>query len=333
MPSPSTTQENEMSVSRTFEVITENERALAVELGVDLQASMDERLDRAVTKTNTALRLVVEAGLDLLSIKSECEHGKFGELMQERGISRQRASEMMKMARFSAQLSSAERKKLMNLPKRKALALASTDPEIVHKVLENEEAFNDISNLNYQSMRERIRELEQRNADLEVDLDTAETQKEELKSRLKKERSGSPYPDFFEVTRNESDALTQKCLLALDDLHRLSDDLIKLNEDPHLSEEFRSYLNMSATTLMVHLNAIAAKTSQAVHNIEFKLPPVSTSKGVDANLIYSDDEINHAINEREMLVREHEQEKQIRANQREANKPRGRGRPKKTETA
>ena len=39
--------------------------------------------------------------------------------------------------------------------------------------------------------------------------------------------------------------------------------------------------------------------------------------------------MEEALFDRGLLVRDHEQEKQIRENQREAQKPKGRGRPKK----
>ncbi|MGH1429771.1 MAG: hypothetical protein ACRBB4_01505 [Neptuniibacter sp.] len=175
---------------------------------------------------------------------------------------------------------------------------------------------------------QRIQDLENKNANLETELDTAKTREEELLSRLKKERSGSEYPDFVVATRHESDALSQKALLCMDDMSRLMDDLIKLQNDEHLSSEFENHLNMSSTTLLIHLNGMQAKLSQILHNAMINLPPQLTSQQVNANMLYSDEEIGHAISEREMLVREHEQEKQIRANEREANKKRGPGRPK-----
>lgn len=319
---------NDMSAGRTFENITQHEISLAQEMGVSLDTDIQDRLNQVVSKTNNALRLAVEAGLGLISIKSECEHGEFGALIEEKGISRQRASEMMAMARAASLLPAAQRSSLLELTKKKALLLAKTDPEIMQAALDDEslEEFRDLS---YEAMRDRIRELENKNANLETELDTTQTREEDLKARLKKERTGSEYPDFVVVTRHESDALSQKALLCMDDMSRLMDDLIKLQNDEHMSSEFENHLNMSSTTLLIHLNGIQAKASQILHNAMLHLPPQLTSQQVNANMLYSDDEIRHSISEREMLVRDHEQEKQIRANEREANKPRGRGRPRK----
>ncbi len=317
----------EMSAERTFDEISPQEVSLAAEMGVDLDIGINERLDRVVTKTNNALRLAVEAGLDLISIKSECEHGEFGGLLVERGISRQRASEMMIMARATSQLPPSQRSNLLELTKKKALLLAKTDPEVMQKAL-NDDELGDLQSCSYQSMRERIRELENKNANLETELDTSQTREEDLKARLKKERNGSEYPDFVVVTRHESDALTQKVMLCLDDLSRLMDDLVKLNHDPHMDDGLQNYMNMASTTLMAHLNGIQAKTSQVLRTAVDNLPPQLTSSQINASLLYSDDEVSQAVQEREMLIREHEQEKQIRDNEREANKKRGPGRPK-----
>lgn len=179
------------------------------------------------------------------------------------------------------------------------------------------------------SQTEETKLLREQVANLEADLDTQATENDQLRARLNKERVDSPMPDFVVVTRHEADALSQKSLLCLDDLSRLMDDLINLNSDPHASAEMTSYIEMASTTLLIHLNGIQAKTSQILNRAMDQLPPALTSNQVNARLLYSEDEVDQAIQEREMLVREHEQDKRVRENQREANKPRGRGRPKK----
>lgn len=105
------------------------EQALADVLGVSVSGGTEARISSAISKTNSALRLVIEAGLMLLSIRSECEHGEFEALLESHGMPSQRASEAMTYARFAASLSPEDRDRVIELPKTKVLELAKADPE------------------------------------------------------------------------------------------------------------------------------------------------------------------------------------------------------------
>lgn len=163
---------------------------------------------------------------------------------------------------------------------------------------------------------------------LEAKLSTSETQKQDLKKMLTKERTGSPYPDFVLTTRHESDALTQKGMLCIDDLTRLANDLQELaGSSGRKSADFHKHLEMAAVTMAVHLRALSVKAQNALAAIDELLPEGMPE--ISGELLYTDEEVEEALFDRGLLVRDHEQEKQIRENQREAQKPKGRGRPKK----
>lgn len=297
------------------------EASLAADLGLELSSSMDLRLDLAVSKFNSAARSIVEAGLALLSIKNDCGHGEFEEHLAERGIPSQRASEAMRYAKFSATLPAASRAKVMELPKKRVLALASTEPEVISKALEDDDLFHDLARMDYTEMRKRLRQMEARNADLAVDLDTAQTKINELHNRLISRVDDDSWPEFVTVMRHEGCALSEKALLCVDDLERLVDELSSpaVMSSPH----FR----VASNGLYTHVNALLHRLSGLVNRMHAELGDTLETNMPET--LFSDAEVAQAIADRELLVQAHKQERQLRDNQRETAKPRGRGRPKK----
>ncbi|MBZ8143090.1 hypothetical protein CLD22_24815, partial [Rubrivivax gelatinosus] len=109
--------------------------AAAQQLGFALVGTVEDRLSRAAYSYNLAARLAVEAGYLLLSVKSEVEHGAFQAAIDGLGLSSQRASELMRMAKLTTLLPPEKRAELLVLSKTKVLALASADPEVIEEVL------------------------------------------------------------------------------------------------------------------------------------------------------------------------------------------------------
>lgn len=184
-----------------------------------------------------------------------------------------------------------------------------------------------------EELESQVADQERIAADLAVKLDTAETEKADLKAALKKQRAGSDYPDYVVVTRHESASLSDKALLCIDDLSRLSSDLVEEYQQqlshPETASQCEDHIKMAANSLSIHLSALLARTVQTLNEVnsqfEHFIQPMTSE------LIYTESELIDMIQNRELLVQDHKQEAAIRANKRAADKPRGRGRPKKLE--
>lgn len=323
-----TTTKNQMPAGRAFEEITDKEVTLAQEMGIDLGVSINERMDRVVTKTNTAMRLIVESGLDLISIKSECGHGEFGKILRDRDVSSQRASEMMTMARFSAQLPTSDRKKILSLPKKKALVLAKADPEVIDVVLNDDEVFDELSTKSVRELQQEVRRLKADLAQKETEKDTADNHTKKLQALLDMRREDSDYPDFYLIVREESRAMATQSELCLEQLAALYNDELQRLQQPSNSDDVNHYTDRGLATLYVHANSMAARFSDLAKKMVRELPERITDKLGD-NISYTSFEVSAAIERHELMMAEFNNAIASRADAREAAKPKGRGRPKK----
>lgn len=147
---------SELPNVRIFE-FGDAEAALANSLGVSVTGNQADRISSAVDKTNSALRLVVEAGLALLSVRAECEHGRFLEMLTDRGMPPQRAYEAMTYAKFAAGLSDGDRDRVLALHKTKVLELAKADPEVLQDLFEDDAKFDELTALSVRDLRRAAR--------------------------------------------------------------------------------------------------------------------------------------------------------------------------------
>ena len=300
-----------------------------VGIEITIPDSVQELQDQTIEAENQLSRDSLKQGFRFLVLKESLEHGEFENWVEEHGFKLRTVRERMQAAKFLLSAPESLRPKLAGLGHKKLIACASADEKVFEAAEQDPDFISDLATSSYLDVRNRLRNAESELINKDVDIDTYKTENQELKARLKKERAGSAYPDFVVVTRHESHALSEKAMLCVDDMSRLVSDLISINQNSgtEASAEFDHHLRMSTSTLAVHLEAVMHKASDALRLLSGHLPPDATAK-VNADFLYSDEEISHAISERELLVREHEQEKQIRENQREMQKPRGRGRPK-----
>ena len=63
----------------------------AVQIGLELTGSIDDRADAAAAHMNRSQRHALAAGLLLLSIKGDCKHGEFMGLVAARGFAQRTA--------------------------------------------------------------------------------------------------------------------------------------------------------------------------------------------------------------------------------------------------
>lgn len=202
------------------------EQQLAAYLGVDISASPNVRTEQAVYAYNTATRNLVEAGLLLSSVKRDMGQEVFNALIEERGLPKQRAYELMSGAAFAARLPADQREQIMAMPKMKVLALASADPEVVQQMLADGDV--DVNTLSVKAMRERIRSLEAAVADRDVQLETADAKAEAAIKANAKKKPGGDMPTVVEDMRQEVAASVHLAELALGDMESQARELTML---------------------------------------------------------------------------------------------------------
>ena len=306
------------------------ELSLARQLGVDLSGSIERRINNAIDHTNQALRMVIEAGLALLSVHDECEHGQFMALLGERGMPHQRAYETMTYAKFAANLPDKEREQILSLPKTKVLALAKADPEVLQDLFDDEDGLADLTTLSVRDMRLKIRELEARKVDQGVELETAETQIEALQAEVEKLRSARVQssgivPIAVQDTRLEIAALHKKAELSIDDISRLTEELLAA------PDVLGQYETPVARGLYRALCALSMSITGTIAQLHATYGDALGSQLAPADWL-SDAEVAQVAAEYKALVREHDHEALDRQWEREMDRPAGRGRPKKRPT-
>ncbi|HEY9200751.1 MAG TPA: hypothetical protein VIQ81_04055 [Gammaproteobacteria bacterium] len=171
-------------------------------------------------------------------------------------------------------------------------------------------------------------ELEKKLNTLDKRLETATIENTELKKQLSNKQRNSTYPEFVETIRHESTALMDKASLCFDDMEKMYQQLEDLGRLKGNDTEHARNWNIAATSLYHNLRGVIARSEKFLKELDDTLPeevtgPVSPAYYLEPN------EITAAVNERELLIEQHTHEAVIRKNQRDMQKPRGRGRPAK----
>lgn len=286
--------------------LTENDQQLADELGLDLSRNAKQLIASVIDKTNRSVTLIVETGLELIALKGKCEHGEFIPLLESFGLSKERAAEFMRYARFTSSLPASQRPKVLELPKKKVLALASANPETVNDILDNEEEFEDIKSLNPTQMRNRIKQLE-------VNLENAELTNKKLRKEALEKNTTGIYHEEVEAVRMESVTITSEVFLLMDDLTAIID---RVASAGFMGKDYTDKdQTVASTTFYTNVHAIHARTSKLMHDCMEWLGEDIT-KGVKNIPILSDKECVQALQNRELLVAEHEARNLARKKQR-----------------
>ncbi|HEX7866563.1 MAG TPA: hypothetical protein VF555_16525 [Variovorax sp.] len=308
--------------------ISDNVVAFAADLGVDLTGSLEERADHAAQHMNRSQRHMLAAGLVLASMKADCEHGEFIALIEARGFEERSAQRAMQYTQFVLSRPEDERRRLLETPSSKVLALASADPEVIEDLLKGG-GESDLNTLSVRELRQRIRELEAAQTDTAVQLDTVTAERDGLAKKLKKrardEEDHEGTPIVVADIRAEGAALLKKAELSVDALYPLGVELCGLAG----TEAAQGYVNPSLRLL---LSGIAALRMQ----IDGVLKQYAEALGDDARELASppeglafldDTEIANVAEEWARLTSTHQHEAAMREHERKQAKPRGKGRP------
>lgn len=321
---------SELPNVRIFE-FGDAEAALANSLGVSVTGNQADRISSAVDKTNSALRLVVEAGLALLSVRAECEHGRFLEMLTDRGMPPQRAYEAMTYAKFAAGLSDGDRDRVLALHKTKVLELAKADPEVLQDLFEDDAKFDELTALSVRDLRVALRDANAKKTDLATRNEALERERDRLQEELRvlregRVKTGGDVPAVVQDIRLECAALHKKALLAVEDIGRLGGEFLAngLPDDSEWHTPAIRHLYGSLTSL----HAIIGGQIADLHRGFGALMDGETSV-LDT---FSPDEATRCALEYRALILEHEHEAKAREWGREMERPRGPGRPRKAPT-
>ncbi|VWC95715.1 hypothetical protein BLA17378_04885 [Burkholderia aenigmatica] len=316
-----------VSVSDNF-AFTPKEAELAGVLGIDLDAPVADRLACVVDRVNRATRFVVEAGMLLLSVRAECAHGEFLPALEERGIPQPRAWELMSYAKFAAALPAAERDRVMALPKTKVLELAKADPEVLQDLFEDDAKFGELTALSVRDLRVALRDANAKRTDLSTRNEKLERERDRLQEELRvlregRVKTGGDVPAVVEDIRLECAALHKKALISVEDIGRLGREFLTtgLPEDSEWNTPVVRHLHGSLTAL----HAVISGQIADMHR-SFGALLNGEQSVLDT---FSPDETARCALEYRALIQEHDHEAKAREWEREIDRPRKAGRPKK----
>jgi hypothetical protein len=315
--------------ARTSDIseITEADRASASQLGIDLGASIEACMTRAAAAANEAALRAVEAGYLLMRVKDGVGHGGFEEALEGIGMSRQRASEFMRMARFTSLLPEDKRASIVSIGRSKVLALAGADKQVIDLIVD--EGVEAVDALTVRELRDRIRELEANQVDMQAAKDAAEAERDVAQKKLAKGQAPRQdhVPTVFADLRAEMAALKQKASASLSSIRSLGVDLAGLGSVEGASDWIDPTASLCLAGLIdIHLQVRTLITT-FMDSFELRAVNLVVDDNLDPVWGLSPQELTDVAKQWSALMQEHDYEKALREWEREQARPRGKGRP------
>lgn len=325
---PGATALNDKTANVVRFEITAEITEYAARLGADLTAPVEDRADRAAEHMNRSQRHELASGLLLASIKAECEHGQFLDMLEERGFEERSARRAMQYAQFILSRSDDEREFLIGQPKTKVLALAGADASVIEGLLEDGED-GDLNSLSVRALRQRIKDAEAQIADLAVEKETAVAERDGLAKKLKKRaRDAEDHdgtPEVVADIRAEVSALVKKAELSIDSMHPMLVELVGFSGHeligPWVSPSVRLALS-GLVALRIQLDGTIKSCVEALGEDAKRL-----QSQPDALAFLEASEVKAVAEEWARLTTLHGYEGEQRAHERKQAKPRAKGRP------
>ena len=304
--------------SKTDDVVRFDGMAeFAVRLGVELSGTVEERADSAAQHISRSQRHMLASGILLLSVKSECNHGRFSELITIHGFEERAARRAMQYAQFVLSRPSDERDALIDMPKYKVLALAAADPEVVEAMLESGTA--GINALSVRALQQELADTKASLADAAVQRDTAEAELAGARKRLAK---GQPdredaVPHVVADLRAEIVALAKKADLAIDSFSSVGNDVMAL------PAEAAGWVDATLRLAVSALGALHLQIGGVLGRFLKALPDT----GPVPQSYLTEQEVRETARAYHQLVALHGHEKALRDWEAQQKRPRGKGRP------
>lgn len=302
-------------------------RDLAMRFGLDLSLPHADRMDRAAQNLSRSVQYLLASGLDLLSIRSECDHGEFLGLLDAHGFGRNMAYRAITYAQFAGSLPEAERDKVLALPKSKVLELAKADPEVLQDLFEDDAKFDELTALSVRDLRVALRDANAKRTDLSTRNETLERERDRLQEELRvlregRVRTGGDVPAVVQDIRLECAALHKKALMAVEDVGRLGREFFVngLPDDSEWNVPVVRHLYGS----LASLHAVIGGQLADLHK-SFGPRVGGESSVLDT---FSPEEATRCALEYRALIQEHDHEAKAREWEREMDRPRKAGRPR-----
>lgn len=308
--------------------ISDNVVAFAAELGVDLTGSLEERADLAAQHMNRSQRHMLAAGLVLASVKADCEHGEFAALVEERGFEERSAQRAMQYAKFVLSRPDDERRRLLETPSSKVLALASADPEVIEDLLKGGDD-SELNTLSVRELRQRIKDAEKYAADLAAQRDTFEAERDGLAKKLKKRaRDAEDHdgtPEVVADIRAEVSALVKKAELSIDSTYPVLAELVSYTGHELIGPWVKPSVRLALSGLVALRIQLDGKIKSCVEALGEDAKKLQSQP--DALAFLDAGEVKAVAEEWASLTTVHGYESEQRAHERKQAKPRGKGRP------
>lgn len=313
-----------------------------ISAGLDFICSLDDdqgfsNADARLESTEKTARIL--RGFLYIRYRETCDGRKFLSFLAARGVAQRTAYDYITEAQLYARLPSAEACAIVaTIGQVKTRLLSPLGDDVLNDFLAGKPVLgvtpDEATLMTKEEFKAKIKEYEQSmNGEflkqaktiqtLSAELESTQLEKQSLQQQLIQRTDHNQFPDFVMATRQESTAMADKSLLCLDDLSRLDNELHDL-----VATADKQDVNVALNSLFIHVNAVAAHAQSVVVAMRDRwgdaLQPQPTG-----DALYSDAELADIAATRELLIRDHEQEKRLRAHQRDDVKPRGRGRPKK----
>lgn len=296
---------------------------LANRFNLDLAVNKAMRMDRVAVNLSNSAQYMLAAGIDLLQLKDECQHGEYTEMLNERGIEERTARRAVQYTEFILSLPVVERNKMLTLPKSHVLALASADPEVVQDLLDSDD--KELAALSVRQLRETIKSLDRKKTDMTTQMEAMELENQRLTALVKELRenrvkTAGNVPIIVQDFRLEAAALHKQAELALNGLAELCRQF-DVNEelDGEWSPAVRRHLVGALMSLYGQISGALATYS--AEDGEFS----ALSSVLD---LMGEEEIVRCAQEYKTLTEEHRHEEALRSWEREMSRPQGKGRPK-----
>jgi hypothetical protein len=307
-------------------VFDDRDNQVAKMLNVVLSGNAGERTARAVHNHNMAARLAVEAGYLLLSAKSDCEHGDFAALVESYGLSRQRASELINMAKFASRVPDEQLTEMLSMPKTKVMALAQADAEVVADLLESNEV-SDLNNLSIRQLKSTIAELKSDRANALAARDKAEADAtyaaEQLQTALHRKPSKGEKPYLVLDLTADHAVYVRKIEIALQALQQQ----VETVRDGYVG--MAGYHDSMKTLVFAGIAKVALQAAQLVTDAQASGIGDQDYARLDLQALFDDQQLAAANDAYAALARIEEAETHNRKVDRAASRPKGKGAPLK----
>lgn len=243
----------------------------------------------------------------------------FKDWIEGAGLTKQRVYECISLAKLYSRLPEEKRSQLLQIGKKPALLLASLPQEVIDQAAESGNDLLEKADLmTVAELKEEIHALKRREKNYEAEIERAQSQVKRLTEGKKRT---TEFLLRTEEIREECMALQTGAELNMNSVQKLFEEVNA--EDPSLPE-WR--LQMEHLWIVAHV--IAARAIDIVEQMKATVTVDGMPDRVLGQHILSPAEAQRWLLDYAMIENHHAAEKAVRQEKREANKPKGPGRPK-----